>query len=100
MLPVIPFRRRSRYPRVPFALGALAAIALGAAVIAAWMIWQRSSVSPSGQIIEVIDGDTVRLNGAVYRLVGFDTPERVPFPSTCARMLAAMLGRWRTDRPR
>src|SRR5258708_1302957 len=40
------------------------------------MIWQRSSVSPSGQIIEVIDGDTVRLNGAVYRLVGFDTPER------------------------
>jgi len=54
----------------------LAAIALGAAVIAAWMIWQRSSVSPSGQIIEVIDGDTVRLNGAVYRLVGFDTPER------------------------
>jgi len=68
MSPVIPFRRRSRYPRVPFALGVLAAIALGAAVIAAWMIWQRSSVSPSGQIIEVID--------AVYRLVGFDTPER------------------------
>src|SRR5258707_11051969 len=70
MSPVIPFRRRSRYPRVPFALGVLAAIALGAAAIAAWMIWQRSSVSPSGQIIEVIDGDTVRLNGAVYRLVG------------------------------
>src|SRR5258705_11009503 len=76
MSPVIPFRRRSRYPRVPFALGVLAAIALGAVAIAAWMIWQRSSVSPSGQIIEVIDGDTVRLNGAVYRLVGFDTPER------------------------
>jgi endonuclease YncB( thermonuclease family) len=76
MSPVIPFRRQSRYPRVPFALGVLAAIALGAAAIAAWMIWQRSSVSPSGQIIEVIDGDTVRLNGAVYRLVGFDTPER------------------------
>jgi endonuclease YncB( thermonuclease family) len=36
------------------------------------MVWQRSSVSPSGQIIEVIDGDTMRLNGAVYRLVGFD----------------------------
>jgi endonuclease YncB( thermonuclease family) len=32
------------------------------------MIWQRSSVYRSGQIIEVIDGDTVRLNGAVYRL--------------------------------
>ena len=69
MSPVIPFRRRSRY-----ALGALAAIALGGAAIAAWMIWQRSSVSPSGQIIEVIDGDTMRFNGAVYRLVGFDTP--------------------------
>ena len=40
-------------PRVPFALGVLAAIALGAAAIAAWMIWQRSSVSPFGQIIEV-----------------------------------------------
>jgi endonuclease YncB( thermonuclease family) len=26
--------------------------------------------------IEVIDGDTVRFNSAVYRLVGFDTPER------------------------
>jgi endonuclease YncB( thermonuclease family) len=36
----------------------------------------RSSVSPSGQIIEVIDGDTVHFNGAVYRLVGFDTPKR------------------------
>jgi endonuclease YncB( thermonuclease family) len=24
----------------------------------------------------VIDGDTVRLNGAVYRLIGFYTPER------------------------
>ena len=27
-------------------------------------------------LIEVINGDTVRLNGAAYRLVGFDTPER------------------------
>ena len=70
MSPVIPFRRRSRYPRVPFALGVLAAIALGAAAIAAWMIWQRSSVSPFGQIIEVIDGDTVRLNGAVIAWSG------------------------------
>jgi endonuclease YncB( thermonuclease family) len=26
--------------------------------------------------IEVIDGDTVRVKGAVYRLTGFDTPER------------------------
>jgi endonuclease YncB( thermonuclease family) len=26
--------------------------------------------------IEVIDGDTVRLQGVIYRLAGFDTPER------------------------
>jgi endonuclease YncB( thermonuclease family) len=26
--------------------------------------------------IEAIDGDTVRMNGTVYRLTGFDTPER------------------------
>ncbi len=26
--------------------------------------------------IQVIDGDTVRFSGAVYRLIGFDTPER------------------------
>jgi endonuclease YncB( thermonuclease family) len=26
--------------------------------------------------IEVIDGDTIRLNGTAYRLIGFDTPER------------------------
>jgi endonuclease YncB( thermonuclease family) len=26
--------------------------------------------------IEVIDGDTVGFNGAAYRLVGIDTPER------------------------
>jgi endonuclease YncB( thermonuclease family) len=28
------------------------------------------------QSISVIDGDTVRFEGATYRLVGFDTPER------------------------
>jgi endonuclease YncB( thermonuclease family) len=26
--------------------------------------------------IEVIDGDTIRANGSIFRLVGFDTPER------------------------
>ena len=31
----------------------------------------RSSIA-----IDVVDGDTVRSGGAVYRLVGFDTPER------------------------
>jgi endonuclease YncB( thermonuclease family) len=31
--------------------------------------------APSG-LFEVIDGDTVRFDGGVYRLLGFDTPER------------------------
>jgi len=35
----------------------------------------RGNTIQSGPI-EVIDGDTVRFNGAVYRLAGFDTPER------------------------
>jgi endonuclease YncB( thermonuclease family) len=32
--------------------------------------------SPLSGLIDVIDGDTVRFDGGVYRLVGFDTPER------------------------
>jgi endonuclease YncB( thermonuclease family) len=36
----------------------------------------RPSPKLSGPVIEVIDGDTVRMNGIHYRLVGFDTPER------------------------
>jgi len=34
------------------------------------------SPTHSSHHIEVIDGDTVRFDGAAYRLVGFDTPER------------------------
>ena len=34
------------------------------------------SNNSSGPPIEVVDGDTVRMNGERYRLVGFDTPER------------------------
>jgi hypothetical protein len=67
MSPVIPFRRRSRYPNIPFTLAASAALVIGATAIAAYMIWHSSSIGPSGPI-EVIDGDTVRFNGAVYRL--------------------------------
>lgn len=36
------------------------------------------------QQIEVIDGDTVRFSGILYRLVGFDTPE-TGFHSRCER---------------
>lgn len=36
----------------------------------------RPDRRPPSPAIEVIDGDTVRLDGVIYRLVGFDTPER------------------------
>jgi endonuclease YncB( thermonuclease family) len=74
MSPVIPFRRRSRFPNIPFTQAALAALMIGATAIAAYMTLHNGSTEPSP--IEVIDSDTVRFSGAVYRLVGFDTPER------------------------
>jgi endonuclease YncB( thermonuclease family) len=105
MSPVIPFRRRSNWPIV---LWAIVAAAVAFAVTMAFLNWQssrpavqqthvkilgptprqsppievidgvkilRPTPSPSPRI-EVIDGDTVRSNGEEYRLVGFDTPER------------------------
>jgi endonuclease YncB( thermonuclease family) len=52
--------------------------ALAALVIAAFLqteIDTRAPISPRAASISAIDGDTVRANGQVYRLVGFDTPE-------------------------
>jgi endonuclease YncB( thermonuclease family) len=83
MAPVIPFRRRSS---LPIALGAIAVAVVAFAATMAFLNWQsrphqthveilRPTPSQSGPI-EVIDGDTVRFSGEVYRLVGFDTPER------------------------
>ena len=79
MSPAILFRRRPK--RRSFALAALVLPVFGFAVTWAFMMWQRGGPGPSHRSvpsppIEVIDGDTVRFNGAVYRLVGFDTPER------------------------
>jgi endonuclease YncB( thermonuclease family) len=76
MAPVLPFRRRSKHQNVPISFVVLAAVATITFTVAAFTIWQRSSVEPSTPHIEVIDGDTVRFNGARYRLVGIDTPER------------------------
>ncbi len=92
MSPVIPFRRRSKHRYAPLALAALTAAVFGFAATWAFVTWQSGGVDLSrGAVdnsvrmtnrsvpshpIEVIDGDTVRFDGAVYRLVGIDTPER------------------------
>jgi endonuclease YncB( thermonuclease family) len=86
MSPVIPFRRRSRLPSLPVALWAVALAVFAFAATAIFMNWQSAPVQqtdvqvlrpPFGQSgrIEVIDGDTVRLDGERYRLVGIDAPE-------------------------
>jgi endonuclease YncB( thermonuclease family) len=79
MSPAIPFRPRPKQRYAPLALAALAVALFGFAATWAFVTWQSSEPDPShvpSPPIEVIDGDTVRFNGAVYRLVGFDTPER------------------------
>src|SRR3954451_17991600 len=101
MPPVIPFRRRSP---VPIAVWAIASAVLAFAATTIFLNWE-SKLEPTLTIIrpddrappttvtiirqeksirreagesapiKVIDGVTVRSNGPVYRLSGFDTPE-------------------------
>ena len=85
MGPVIPFRRRSI---LPITLGAITAAVLAFAATMAFLHWKGGTAFQHSDVkslrpdpvltgpIEVIDGDTVRLNGTAYRLIGFDTPER------------------------
>lgn len=85
MGPMIPFRRRSI---LPMALGAIAAAVLAFAATTAFLDRKGGAALQHNEVkilrpeprltgpIEVIDGDTVRLNGTAYRLIGFDTPER------------------------
>jgi endonuclease YncB( thermonuclease family) len=91
MSPAIPFRRRSIVPSLLIVLGAVAAAVIGFAATMIFLSWQSwpqqnrvvvlqpdprpNSTPPQLDRIEVIDGDTVRFNGARYRLVGIDTPE-------------------------
>jgi len=82
---LIPFRRRSS---VPIAIWAVAAAGLAFVAMTIFLDWQSKPVVRQTEVvilrpeprqsgpIEVIDGDTVRLRGVVYRLSGFDTPER------------------------
>lgn len=64
--------RLSRYRLIKYAamIGVLV-------VLFAASFWQRSNdvSTPKSISIAVVDGDTVRANGQIYRLVGFDTPE-------------------------
>jgi endonuclease YncB( thermonuclease family) len=80
---VIPFRGRSSVPSL--LIGAIAVAVIGFA--ATFLNWQSRPEAQQTNVqvlrptprqsppIDVIDGDTVRFNGAAYRLVGFDTPE-------------------------
>src|SRR5260370_29896206 len=87
MAPVIPFRRRSFFPSLLIALGAVALAIIGFAVVTAFLNFQSSrsggveqtkveilppTPNQSAQI-DVIDGDTVRFNRPLYPLAAFDT---------------------------
>jgi endonuclease YncB( thermonuclease family) len=77
---VIKFRTKSRYSstrlyRWKYTVMVVALAVLVAAAFLQTEIDTRAPASPHAASILVIDGDTVRANGQVYRLVGFDTPE-------------------------
>jgi endonuclease YncB( thermonuclease family) len=103
MAEILPFTRkppRTRKPpfnRAPGALpvfgllfpwvviGVLVAAALAAGAFSHWhqtksLITETGGSAYTGRIssadIKVIDGDTIRANGDVFRLVGYDTPEK------------------------
>ena len=74
---------------MPLIFGAIVAAGLAFAAVTIFLNSQKSEpevqhakveiLRPSprqSSPIDVIDGDTVRFQGATYRLVGFDTPER------------------------
>jgi endonuclease YncB( thermonuclease family) len=76
----VPFPRRrkpiwravTRYQAIKMAIPlAILSLLLVAAVIDQY----SRDAAPTQQYIEIIDGDTVRSGGNLYRLIGFDTPE-------------------------
>ena len=79
------FRSLSVLRRRAVIRGAALVVAMTAAAFIAWQYRPGA--------IRVVDGDTIRMGMATYRLVGFDTPE-IGDHARCAREL----GR-RGDRP-
>jgi hypothetical protein len=78
---VIPFRRRRKIPKWSIIAGAFATAMFAFAAVSAFLVGQgtsRQSALHQGASppIEAIEGDTVRFEGKLYRLVGFNTPEK------------------------
>ncbi|MBR1248953.1 thermonuclease family protein [Bradyrhizobium sp. AUGA SZCCT0169] len=69
--------RRSFFRSQALKITSLFLIALLGAILyfAASIVRNTSSLRPISVSIAVIDGDTIRSGGKVYRLVGFNTPE-------------------------
>ncbi len=82
-----PYFQRKRRPRFG-GLGnyagflALALVVAVAAIVSdqwyGWAPYVGGERVANGAGITVIDGDTLRVDGQVYRLIGFDTPETRP----------------------
>ena len=47
------------------------------AIVAAVIVSAASAVPLDPAQVEALDGDTIRVAGVTFRLVGFDAPERV-----------------------
>ena len=76
---VVPFSRPPKGRIWPVAMAAVAVAAIGFAFVFWLSGWWERLVSSGPNVIlpiSVVDGDTVRYGGQVYRLVGFDTPEK------------------------
>ena len=84
MAEILPFqqKRRSAAP-LPLSMPWVVAGALMVAATAVYWLqpyWSDIRATDHTQIplvnIEVVDGDTIRAGGNIFRLVGFDTPEK------------------------
>jgi endonuclease YncB( thermonuclease family) len=80
MAQIIPLQPRGYLLRVRF-LFLFAGLAILIGLSFAFYSYQLTAKNPKRAVaiesvqIQVIDGDTVRANGHVYRLVGYDAPE-------------------------